>query len=166
MAVPPGLGNVKPPAPERLELTLYSEKVMTLGWIFAGVQVAVMVSDLSVSTRLQAFDMLDIVVVTLPLVTLETFDPDVVHLWAVNTMAVDKALPPLVVSRGEKASAPVISVHVTLPVAMVTDAGFELELQPVAKTATRVGARKRAHFDSLVTDMAPPMGNLSVYPRA
>jgi hypothetical protein len=160
LAVPPGLGNVNPPAPEGLELTLYSEKVMTLGWMLAGVQLALMVRDLKVSTRLQAFDMLEIVVVTLPLVTPGTFDPDVVHLVAVKTMTVDKALPPLAVSRGEKASAPVIWLQVTLPVAMMTAAGLGLELQPVAKTATRASAGRRAPFDFLMTDMAPPLGSL------
>jgi hypothetical protein len=154
LAVPPGLGKVNPPAPERDELKLYSEKLMTLARIFAGVQVALTVRDLKVSTRLQAFDVLDIVVVTLPLVTVGTFDPDVVHPVAFKAIAVDKVLPPLVVSRGENARPPVRWVHVTLPVATV--AGLESELQPVAKMATRASGRRKAHFDSLRTDMAPP----------
>jgi len=83
-----------------------------------------------------------------------TFDPDVVHPVAFKAIAVDKVLPPLVVSRGENARPPVRWVHVTLPVATV--AGLESELQPVAKMATRASGRRKAHFDSLRTDMAPP----------
>ncbi len=49
-AEPPGLGNVNPKAPESLEEAPYSENVMRLGRIVAGVQVTLIVRDFIVST--------------------------------------------------------------------------------------------------------------------
>lgn len=156
LVVPPGLGNVNPMAPEWLDATAYSENVMTLGRIVAGVQVTLTVREFVVSTRLQAFDGLEIVVVALPSVTLETLEPEVVHPTAVNLTAVESALLPVVVSGGENASPPVMSVQVTPPVATVPGDGPELELQPVANAATKASERSGADFHSRITDMARP----------
>ncbi len=57
---------------------------------------------------------------------LETLEPEVLHPVDDNVTAVPSALFPLVVSGGEKASAPVILAHVILPVATTPIAVLEL----------------------------------------
>ncbi len=156
LVVPPGLGNVNPMAPEWLDATAYSENVTVLGRIVAGVQMTLTVRELVVSTRLQAFDGLEIVVVALPSVTLETLEPEVVHPTAVNLTAVDSVLLPVVVSGGENVSPPVILVHVMPPVATVAVERLELELQPAVIAATNASERSDADFHCRPTDMARP----------
>jgi hypothetical protein len=131
--------------------------VITLGRIVAGDQVTLMVRDLEVSRPVQAFDVLAIVAVALPLVTLGTFDPDTVHPFDVKVIAVDPALVPLVVSGGENATCPVMLVQVTLPAATVTVAEVGLELHPVANTATRPSGRRNTNLDVRLMDMTVPL---------
>ena len=157
---------MNPKTPVRLEEAPYSEKVMRLGRIVAGVQLTLIVREFVVSTRLQAFDGLEIVVVALPPVTLETLDPEVMHPIAVNVTAVSSVLAPPVVSGGENASAPVILVHVTLPVATVPVTGFALELQLVANIASNVGARRETDLDPPNMDTARTLRRLTLHTTA
>jgi hypothetical protein len=123
------------------------------------------VRDLVVRTRLQALDGLRIVAVALPFATLETFDPDGVQPTATKEIVVDSGLSPVFVSRGENASAPVILVHVTPPVAVVRGAALEPELQPVADRASRARAMQDAHHDFSVTDTALSLGPPRLAPQ-
>ena len=141
LAVPPGLGNVNPRKPAGLELKPYSENVMTLGSIVEGVQLALIVRDLTCSIPLQELEVLEIVVLALPETTLAVFDPEVVHPIAVNVIVVHSGPVPFVVRGGEKVNPPVIWVHVTLPVATPPD-WLELELHPAAQKATTANSRR------------------------
>jgi hypothetical protein len=159
---PPGFGNVKPNTPVRLEEAPYSENVMRLGRIVAGVQSTLIVNEFVVSTRLQAFEGLEIVVVAFPPVTLEAFDCVVRQPFAVNAAVVCSVLIPPVLSDGENASAPVMLEHVTLPVAMVAVAGPESELQLVADIAVNASAGIHASLNPLNFDMARTLRRLAL----
>jgi len=163
---PPGLGNVNPKAPERLEDAPYSENVMRLGRIVVGVQVTLIFREFVVSTRLQAFDGLEMVAVALPPITLETLEPEVLHPFDDNVTAVPSALIPLVVSGGENASAPVILVHVILPVATMPVASLELEVQPLDASATNAKGRRDTDLHPPNIDMARALRRLTLHTTA
>jgi hypothetical protein len=100
-----------------------------------------MVRALEVIKLVHEFEALEIVADAVPPVTLGTLDPLVVHPAALNAIAVDSALPPLVVSGGVKVREPVMLVQLTPPVASVSEVvvglalGPELEPHAVADTA-------------------------------
>jgi hypothetical protein len=95
-----------------------------------------------------------------PRVTVGTLEPFVVQPDAVKAIAVDSALPPLVVSGGENVNAPVMSVQVTAPVARVSVVvggaalGLGLELQAVARVAITPSGTSRLNRTARIMDMA------------
>jgi hypothetical protein len=111
------------------------------------------VRALEVSRPLQEFEVLEIVVAARPLVTLETFDRVVLHPEAIKVIAMDSGLFPFVESGGENARAPEISVHVTLPVALVLFAGREPELQAAVDMVTTPSEMRNAHPHLCFIDM-------------
>jgi hypothetical protein len=116
--------------------------------------------DRDVRRPAQALVVLERFAEPIPLVTAETLDPVVVHPDAVRVIAVDSAAVPFEVSAGEKPRVPVILVQVTPPEATMAaaDVGLELELelQPVAKTATRPEQHSSANLDVRMTDIPRP----------
>ena len=113
LAFPPLSGSANPTSPALVEVPAYPENVRTLGRIVEGFQPILMVRARDVSKPVQEFVALVMVVDSVAPVTAVTFEPVVVQPEVVRVIAVDSALPPLVVSGGENVRAPVTFVQVT-----------------------------------------------------
>jgi hypothetical protein len=104
-------------------------------------------------------------------VTVETFDPCVAHPAALSVIAVDSALPPLVVSGGEKVNDPMMLVQTTPPVASVwaVVVGPALGLEPelhAARVATKPRGRTSVNRKvcNMDIDRSPGTPDSAPYP--
>jgi hypothetical protein len=104
-----------------------------------------------VRTPLHAFVGLVRVTAAVPLLTVDEFEPTVVHPLECNSMVAVSGLVPVAVSGGENDRPPVTWLHVTPPEASVVaeeppDAEVEPELQAEASTAVHASTKTVAHL--------------------